>query len=100
VILSNWNSEAVLDRETGLVWDRAPDAVARDWFRAARDCLNLSKGGRRGWRLPTAAELASLVDPTVTAAPVLPAGHPFVNVQTDLTSPATINYYWSSTTRA
>ena len=44
---------------------------------------------RKGWRLPTVEELASLVDPT-QSEPALPSGHPFDNVQS--------GYYWSSTT--
>jgi hypothetical protein len=60
---------AVLDRETGLVWERSPATVTRNWASAVTTCAINSFGGRFGWRLPTLAELASL-------AP-LPAGHPF-----------------------
>jgi hypothetical protein len=93
VILANWNNEAVLDRETGLVWERSPDSTMRTWFVARFDCINRAVGGRKGWRLPTVQELASLIDMTVpdvgAAAPRLPAGHPFLNV--------TMNLYWSAT---
>src|SRR5262245_61970541 len=53
IVLSNFNSEAVLDRETGLVWERAPDTIARTWSVAAGRCASLKKGGRFGWRLPS-----------------------------------------------
>jgi hypothetical protein len=79
VILANWNGEAVLDRETGLVWERSPSPVTLAWPLAQVNCSNVTKGGRKGWRLPALAELASLVDPTVTA-PSLPQGHPFTGV--------------------
>ena len=46
-------------------------------------------GNRKGWRLPTAQELASLLDPGATSGPRLPAGHPFTNVQSDA--------YWTAT---
>jgi hypothetical protein len=92
VILANWNSEAVLDRETGLVWEKSPDTSARNWFNAQGHCNNRSVGGRKGWRQPGVQELASLVDPTTSPGPTLPAGHPFVNVQSAI--------YWSGTTDA
>jgi len=81
VILANWNNEAVIDRETGLVWERSPDAVQRDWILAQTHCMNRLVGGRKGWRLPGPQELASLIDPTVPGpGPKLPAGHPFTGV--------------------
>lgn len=64
VVLTDWNSEAVLDRETGLVWERAPGLThPANWSFARFDCSNRTTGGRRAWRLPLVHELASLMDP-------------------------------------
>lgn len=91
VVLADFNNEAVLDRETGLVWERSPDGSPRTWFDAVRGCWLISVGGRMGWHLPTIEELASLLDPALAASGLaLPAGNPFQNVQ-----PST---YWSTTT--
>src|SRR5687768_6195474 len=90
-VLTGFNNAAVLDKETGLVWERSPDSGTRDWLVAHRFCIDRAVGNRtrKGWRLPTVQEIVSLVDPT-RAAPSLPAGHPFTNVEPD--------FYWSATT--
>jgi hypothetical protein len=90
-VLPGFNNAAVLDRETGLVWERSPDTGTRNWLVAHRFCIDRAVGNRtrKGWRLPTVQELLSLVDPT-RDAPSLPASHPFSNVQSD--------FYWSATT--
>ena len=88
VVLANWNSAAVLDRETGLVWEKAPSTLNPGWVDASDHCLKLDLGGRGGWRLPTLQELRSLVDPT-QSNPALPPGHPFTGQ---------LNVYWSTTT--
>lgn len=100
VVLSNWNNEAVLDRETGLVWERNPlhpqpnvidsDPGFRTWNSAPGYCATKEVGGRYGWRLPTLQELTTLLDGS-GQPPSLPAGHPFTNVQ------ATV--YWTATTQ-
>ena len=54
--------EAVLDRETSLVWEKSPGAVLEDWHRANHNCNGMTLGGRKGWRLPTVQELASLLE--------------------------------------
>jgi hypothetical protein len=92
VVLSNWidstfqsGGAAVLDRETGLVWERSPSATETDFVQARKACSVSRVGGRLGWRLPTVYEIASLVDPTVNFPnPNLPLGHPFSNVATDV----------------
>ncbi len=81
--------EAVLDNETGLVWEKSPETTPRNWSDAISYAYNKTLGGRKGWRLPTVEELASLADPALSN-PALPKGHPFTNVQSDT--------YWSSTT--
>src|SRR5262245_25185010 len=75
-VLVGFNNAAVLDRETGLVWERSPDSVARTWVLAQRVCVQrtVGAGHRLGWRLPTVQELLSLMDPTRNP-PSLPAGH-------------------------
>ena len=83
---------AVLDKETGLVWAKDANIFGgtKTWVQAMDYCRNLNIGNRKGWRLPTVEELASLVDVT-QSDPTLPSGHPFVNVQSESLS------YWSST---
>ena len=95
IVLLNWSSAAVLDRETGLVWEQSPSASTFTWDIAQIHCNSLNAGNRGGWRLPTIQELRSLVDgdPANTSSPRLPPGHPFSsNVQS--------SGYWSATSSA
>ena len=95
VVLTDWNSEAVLDRETGLVWERSPQTNTNIWIEAKLICPDHETGGRRAWRLPSVHELASLLDPSVAIpGPMLPAGHPFTISATDIG----FSRYWSATT--
>lgn len=93
-VLKAFGGAAVLDNETGLVWEQSPSASTPTWLDAQIHCTILTVGNRKGWRLSTIQELASLVDPNAAGAPFLPAGHPFTNVQ------SSFNYYWSATTTA
>jgi len=92
VVLSNWGTgnEAVLDRETGLVWEKVPRANNNDvdWHIASTLCAASVTGGRGGWHLPTIQELMSLVDPS-QSNPALPSGNPFTTVQSSFYLSAT-----------
>ena len=93
VILTAFNSDAVLDKETGLVWERSPQTTAVSSSNVRLACANKAVGGRKGWRLPSLPELASLVDPSVASpGPTLSSGHPFLNVQS--------TNYWSASVHA
>ena len=80
VLLTDWGSNAVLDRETGLVWEQSVPSTAYAWGDARLQCTSRTTGARKGWRLPSVHELASLVDPATIASSgdPLPAGHPFL----------------------
>ena len=105
-VLKGFNNEAVLDRETQLVWERSPGDENRDGVvenddrrpasSARSSCLRKTTGERMGWRLPSVYELASLIDPNDTnpddGVLSLPNGHPFQNIA--------VRAYWSSTIRA
>ncbi|MGO9935758.1 MAG: DUF1566 domain-containing protein [Steroidobacteraceae bacterium] len=73
IIQTDWGSAAVLDRETGLLWERTPASATSDWVNALYSCRAQLVGNRRGWRLPSYEELTSLLDPT-QSNPALPAG--------------------------
>lgn len=90
VVLSQFDNEAVLDKETQLVWQRTPTSNLATWQGARSQCGRLAIAGRRGWRLPSLHELTSLTRPEApVGALALPSGHPFVNVQ--------IAAYWTDT---
>ncbi len=94
IVLTDWNNEAVLDRETGLVWEQTlTGGTTATWDSIRSVCITRTIGGRKGWRLPSVPELASLVDPTVPfPGPSLPTGHPFAGI---------VNAgFWSSSTVA
>ena len=57
VVLSNWGGQAVLDRETGLVWTLELASAAVNYAAASTWCPGVTTGDRAGWRLPTIAEL-------------------------------------------
>ena len=81
-ILHSFNNDAVLDKETGLVWELSPHPADVTWNEARSTCVNRVIGGQKGWRLPAPSEMRSLVGPAVDApGPNLPPGHPFLNVQ-------------------
>ena len=84
-VLKAFDSNAVLDSETGLVWMRAPSNGEFAYAEAIATCANAEIGGRGGWRLPTVSEIRSLVPPISQA---LPDGHPFT---------APDGLYWSAT---
>ena len=89
VILPAFHSDAVLDKETGLVWERSPQTTTARWSVARRTCIEKTVGGQKGWRLPSMPELSSLVDPSVAPpGPTLPPGHPFLAVRS--------NVYWTA----
>jgi hypothetical protein len=92
IVLANMNNAAVLDRETGLVWERTPFTVESTWIESHLVCDEKTLGNRMGWRVPTVQELLSLVDPSVQPpGPTLPSGSPFQNVS---------GVYWTANTFA
>lgn len=91
-ILAEYRGEAVLDRDTQLIWERNPSQAGMTWSSAPMHCALKAIGGHGGWRLPSFLELMTLVQPSVhqkTASPNLPTGHPFRGVQADS--------YWTGT---
>jgi hypothetical protein len=87
LVLPAFNGEAVLDKETQLVWHRGASFTPRNWHDSRDICLTSDVGGRAGWRLPTYVELATLF----SDGRILLEGHPFANILDN-------QYFWSATT--
>lgn len=98
-ILKSFNYEAVLDKETQIVWEREPSAVNHiDIIGASNRCLNLQTGNRMGWRLPSVSDLTSLIDPGVATRPKLPTNHPFSNIKSSFIGGVSAEeQYWTAT---
>ncbi len=81
-LLAAFNDGAVLDKETGLIWELSPEPTRVTWNEARMTCGQRKTGGQKGWRLPSPAEMRSLVGPAVDApGPNISPGHPFLNIQ-------------------
>lgn len=77
-VLRAFNDAAVLDKETGLVWEKTA-SLAGNWRTTLRFCALRNTGGRMGWRVPALEEILTLVDPA-ESTPALPDGAPFENL--------------------
>jgi hypothetical protein len=88
---TDYGDGTVRDNLTGLIWTRSAQAFENGmlWPDALTACSGLSFAGYNDWRLPNLKEFQSLFD-YGHYAPVLPATHPFTNLQ--------FYYYWTSTT--
>lgn len=92
-LLAPLAGQAVLDRETDLVWERSPSGAAFTWFQAQDRCNRLVVGNRMGWRVPGIQELTSILS-IGAAQNNLEAGNPFI------APPALGQVIWSGTTSA
>ena len=84
--------DLVLDKDTGLIWARNANLLGGvvDAYNAVTGTRSLVLCDRMGWRIPSIEEISSLIDMSVAGSPKLPAGHPFVSVQS--------NNYWTDLT--
>ena len=80
----------VLDRVTGLVWQRALDAQESSFADASQHCAELSLAGYDDWRLPTRLELISISNTTRT--------QPAIDVSAFPDTPS--DWFWSSSLSA
>jgi hypothetical protein len=76
----------VIDHSTGLMWSKATIAKGKTWAEAKAAAEAVRLGGYTDWRLPTRAELITLVDDT--------RSNPAIDTtQFDCES----DWYWTST---
>lgn len=92
------DGEAVLDKETGLVWGRNvptthPEVKTWNFNVAFEWCQSTIIGGRYGWRVPVTEELMTLIDPSKSMPDRLAPGHPFI---IDMAQAPLI--FWTATT--
>jgi hypothetical protein len=80
----------VLDRVTGLMWERSPPEKFLTFEDAQRKCDDLTLAGHDDWRLPSRIELVSILDLTHIQPSIDSAIFP--NTQND--------WYWTSSVAA
>lgn len=80
----------VVDRVTGLMWQRRIPNQFATFAEAGRSCEALSLGGYHDWRLPSRIELVSLLDTTRT--------QPSIDVEAFPDTP--IDWFWTASRAA
>ena len=83
-------SGVVLDRVTGLSWQREPAGKLLTFADARRNCDELTLASHDDWRLPSRIELASILDLTRT--------QPAINVAAFPNTPS--DWFWTSSVAA
>ena len=58
---SGGNRDVVIDRTNGLMWQKKPDGIERNWKDAELYCQKLSLGGYSDWRLPNESVLMKMI---------------------------------------
>jgi hypothetical protein len=79
----------ITDKVTGLIWQKVASTTYGDAAAAAQYCIGLRLAGATDWRLPTAIELASIVDYT--------SNNPAIDTSV---FPNVSGYYWTATPSA
>ena len=59
--VSGGNRNVVIERTTGLMWQKKPDGLERNWKDAKLYCQKLSLGGYSDWRLPNESVLMKMI---------------------------------------
>jgi hypothetical protein len=80
----------VVDRVTGLAWQRSLPNTFLNFDGAVRHCAGMTLAGHRDWRLPSRIELVSLIDTTRT--------QPSIDVEAFPDTPS--DWFWTSSPAA
>lgn len=81
-------NDVVVDKVTGLMWQRTTNGQSYVWTEAMSYCENLVHGGYDDWRLPWRIELVSLID--------FNQANPAMNTTAFPNAPS--NSFWSAST--
>jgi len=83
-------ANTVVDKTTGLEWQKTDDNTTRNWNDAMAYCAGLTLDGKSDWRLPSVLELQSIVD--------YGGSNPAINATAFPGTDA--SYYWSASSSA
>ncbi len=96
------NDGTISDLATGLMWQSADDATARDWEESLNYAEGLELAGHNDWRLPNAKELQSIVDYSrstqSTNSPAIDPVFETTEINNPDGNPGHYPFFWTGTT--
>lgn len=91
----------VSDYATGLMWQKADDAIGRNWKEALKYGENFQLNNNSDWRLPNAKELQSIVDysrsPQTTNSPAINVVFETTEIKDPEGNAKQYPFFWTST---